>query len=167
MKLDYVFPNELSNRNEVAIPNKVWALDLTTLNQKIISKPECCIKLLVIQDLSVREVLAYKLFLVRNSGSIKPRYIIRILSDLLKTRKVREELIIHTDRGSEFTSYAYFSFIKSNKLLIGSMSKVANPTDNAVVERLFRTLKSQLIRTYVYLEPLILYIKLTFILKER
>ena len=140
----YVFPNELNSRNQVALPNTVWAMDLTVLKQKIKRKEQFNLKLLVIMDFATREIITSKIFLVKDQGSIRAKYVVRELKRLVEQKNISDEIIIHSDRGSEFTSKEYTTYIKSNAFLIGSMSNVATPTDNAVVERSFRTLKSQL-----------------------
>lgn len=52
--------------------------------------------------------------------------------------------MIHTDQGTQFTSKAYFEFIKNHQFIIGSMTAVGQPQENPVIERMFRTFKHQL-----------------------
>lgn len=63
--------------------------------------------------------------------------------------KIKNELILHTDRGAEFLSKEYHKFIQSNNKLIGSMSNLSTPTDNSPIERFFRTFKNQLNEEFV------------------
>lgn len=52
-------------------------------------------------------------------------------------------LIIHTDRGTQFTTKEYRDFVeKYNDLFEPSMSRKGVPTDNAVMERFNQTFKS-------------------------
>jgi integrase len=54
----------------------------------------------------------------------------------------RTPVIIHTDRGTQFSSKKYSEFTKKyKKFFIPSMSRAATPTDNPVAERLMRTFK--------------------------
>jgi putative transposase len=54
----------------------------------------------------------------------------------------RTPVIIHTDRGTQFSSKKYREFTKRyKKFFILSMSRAARPTDNPVAERLMRTFK--------------------------
>ncbi|PID15012.1 hypothetical protein CSV63_09460 [Sporosarcina sp. P34] len=51
-------------------------------------------------------------------------------------------MIVHSDQGSVYTSYAYQACIKSNDL-ISSMSRRGNCWDNAVIESFHSSLKSE------------------------
>jgi hypothetical protein len=63
--------NELNNRNDVAVPNKVWGIDLTTLKQNIIRKPQYVVKLIIIVDFAAKNIIAHKLFLVKNHVALR------------------------------------------------------------------------------------------------
>jgi putative transposase len=52
-------------------------------------------------------------------------------------------LMIHTDRGSQYTSRRFQAIVKSHGVVI-SMSRRGNPYDNAVMESFYKTLKSEL-----------------------
>ena len=55
----------------------------------------------------------------------------------------KQKLIIHTDRGTQFSSKAYNTFTKKyKKYFIPSMSRENTPTDNSVAERFMRTFKN-------------------------
>ncbi len=95
-----------------------------------------------------------KPFVSKGSGGIRSKYITREFRRLLEERQVRDQLLIHSDRGSEFTSLEYRSLFEKNPLLIGSMSCANTPypkgvpllrreRDNAVAERWVRTVKNQ------------------------
>ena len=73
---------------------------------------------------------------------------IRRIESTLKQRRIVEEeneepkLIIHTDRGTQFSSDNYFQFTnKFKKRFRPSMSPMASPTHNAVIERFIGTFK--------------------------
>ena len=51
-------------------------------------------------------------------------------------RKLRQEVMIHSDQGSQFSSSDWQSFLKANNL-ISSMSRRGNCHDNAVAESFF------------------------------
>lgn len=69
--------------------------------------------------------------------------------------KPRRELIIHTDRGSQFTSETYNQFIKQQEeFILPSMSRVNKPKYNTVVERFIRTLKEHKINDRTLQEEL-------------
>ena len=60
-------------------------------------------------------------------------------------RKPKQEVMIHSDQGSQFSSGDWQSFLKANNLL-GSMSRRGNCHDNAVAESFFQLLKRERIR---------------------
>jgi len=69
--------------------------------------------------------------------------------------KPRRELIIHTDRGSQFIGKAYNNFIKEKEgFILPSMSRKASPKDNAVIERFMRTFKEHKINDKTFQEEL-------------
>ena len=54
----------------------------------------------------------------------------------------RTRVILHTDRGTQFSSVCYNNFIKRFEQFVEpSMSRDNTPTDNAVAERFMRTFK--------------------------
>lgn len=59
-------------------------------------------------------------------------------------RRFPGQVIIHSDRGSQYCSHAYLQLLKDNKLN-GSMSGKGNCYDNAAMESFFHTLKVALV----------------------
>ena len=57
--------------------------------------------------------------------------------------------ILHSDRGSQFTSERFVNFCSENSI-IQSMSKPGCPYDNSPMERYFNTLKAELINLHSY-----------------
>ncbi len=51
-------------------------------------------------------------------------------------RKLKQEVMIHSDQGSQFSSTDWRSLLKANNL-VGSMSRRGNCHDNAVAESFF------------------------------
>ena len=54
-------------------------------------------------------------------------------------------LVIHSDRGSQYSSYAFRALVALFGLT-GSMSRAGCPTDNALCERLIGTVKDHCVR---------------------
>lgn len=156
LKQNQYFPNELLNRNLVALPNKVWVMDLCQLKTLIETKYKTkkqgthCLKVFFVIDLGTREVILAKLYSVLNSGNVRSTYIVRQLTGLIQRRGIQgsenAQLILHSDRGSEFTSKEYKALFSQFPQCIASMSAAATPTDNSVAERFVRTLKQQVIK---------------------
>lgn len=71
---------------------------------------------------------------------------IRRIEATLKERRIvsikEPKLIVHSDRGTQFSSKAYLQFTeKCRENFTPSMSPMCSPTHNAVVERFIRTFK--------------------------
>ena len=64
-------------------------------------------------------------------------------------RKPKSKVIIHSDQGSQFTSFEWQGFLKTHNLE-ASMSRRGNCYDNAVAESFFHLLKSERIRRKIY-----------------
>ena len=62
----------------------------------------------------------------------------------LKQRKLYYNLLLHSDRGSQYASELYQTLLGRNGILC-SMSGKGNCWDNAVMESFYRTLKVELI----------------------
>ena len=64
-------------------------------------------------------------------------------------RKPRQEVMINSDQGSQYSSSDWQSFLRANNL-IGSMSRRGNCHDNAVAESFFQLLKRERIKRKIY-----------------
>jgi putative transposase len=64
-------------------------------------------------------------------------------------RKPKSEVMVHSDQGSQYTSYEWQSFLKEHGLE-GSMSRRGNCHDNAVAESFFQLLKRERIKKRIY-----------------
>lgn len=69
-------------------------------------------------------------------------------------RKPKNEVLIHSDQGPQFTSIDWASFLKHHNLVHSparqAMSRRGNYHDNAVAESFFNLLKRESIRRKVY-----------------
>ena len=65
-------------------------------------------------------------------------------------RQPKETVMVHSDQGSQFSSYDWQDFLKAHNLT-QSMSRRGNCHDNAVAESFFQLLKRERIRRKVYL----------------
>lgn len=84
--------------------------------------------------------------------------IVKKLQKLFKKRlpiRPRREVILHTDRGTQFTSKAYNEFIFSQEgFICPSISRANTPKDNAVTERFMRTFKEHKINNKTFQQEL-------------
>ncbi|WP_214755864.1 DDE-type integrase/transposase/recombinase, partial [Exiguobacterium sp. J14376] len=89
-----------------------------------------------IMDLFNNEIIAYKLY-----DHQQTPLVIDTLKIALENRNHPEGVIIHSDQGSVYTSYAFQNFVQKNHLT-SSMSRRGNCWDNAVIESFHSNLKS-------------------------
>ena len=76
---------------------------------------------------------------------------IKTLDTAIGNNKIKDQLIIHSDRGSQFNSKLYVEYINNHKYFIGSQTAGAPSWENPVIERMFRTFKSLLKELKIYL----------------
>jgi putative transposase len=129
----------LERRFNVTEPSKVWITDITYIRTY-----EGWLFLAVVLDLFSHQVIGW---------SMRPQMTSDLAIDaLLMTvwrRKPKQEVMIHSDQGSQFSSDDWQSFLKANNLL-GGMSRRGNCHDNAVAESFFQLLKRERIRRKIY-----------------
>lgn len=126
-----VVPNIL-NRNFIASrPNEKWVTDITYLPYG-----STMLYLSTITDLYNNEIVAYK---IGTSQDIK-----LVLDILMAAVEIRKPvgLLLHSDQGSVYTSYAYQNLAKE-KGITTSMSRKGKCHDNAVIESFHSSLKSE------------------------
>lgn len=93
--------------------------------------------LATILDLYNNEIIAYKLY-----DHQQTPLVMDVLKEALKVRNYPKGVIVHSDQGSVYTSYAYQNLIKERNL-VGSMSRRGNCWDNAVIESFHSNLKTE------------------------
>jgi putative transposase len=64
-------------------------------------------------------------------------------------RQPQQTVIVHSDQGSQFSSYDWQDFLKAHNLQ-ASMSRRGNGHDNALAKSFFQLLKRERIRRRVY-----------------
>jgi putative transposase len=60
-----------------------------------------------------------------------------------------QEVIVHSDQDSQFSSYDWQDFLKKHQM-VGSISRRGNCHDNAVAESFFQLLKRERIKRRIY-----------------
>lgn len=81
--------------------------------------------------------MAYKLY-----DHQQTPLVMDVLKAALEARDFPEGVIVHSDQGSVYTSYAYQNYVKKMNL-VGSMSRRGNCWDNAVIESFHSNLKTE------------------------
>ena len=127
-----VAPNLLDRQFDVETPNTAWGGDITYL-----WTDEGWLYLAVIIDLFSRRVVGWSL-----SSRMKVDLVRDALLMAIWRRKPGRGLIHHSDRGSQYACHEYQDILEDHGI-IPSMSRKGDCWDNAVIERFFRSLKSE------------------------
>ncbi|PMH73451.1 transposase [Vibrio cyclitrophicus] len=130
-----VAPNLLAQDFNATAPNQKWAGDIT-----YVATSEGWLYLAVIIDLYSRQVIGWSMN-TRMTASL----VCDALSMALFRRGFPEQVITHSDRGSQYCSKDYRDLI-SNYNLRKSMSRKGNCWDNACVESFFHSMKVEAIQ---------------------
>jgi putative transposase len=110
-------------------PNQVWAVDIT-----YIPMPKGFMYLVAIMDLYSRYIVGWSL-----SNTMEAQWVVNTLEKAIS--RYGKPDIINSDQGSQFTSDVYIGYMKSLKTVKISMDGKGRATDNAFIERFFRTIK--------------------------
>lgn len=138
---DHIAPNHLERQFDVHRPNLAWAGDIT-----YIPTQRGWLYLAVVIDLFARRVVGWAF-----SDSPNTQLVMRALRLALPRRSNGEGLLFHSDQGCQYTSHAFRDYLQEQGI-VQSMSRRGNCWDNAVVERFFRSLKTERIRGEAYVD---------------
>jgi putative transposase len=130
-----VAPNLLEQNFSADAPNQKWVGDITYLLTN-----EGWLYLAVIIDLYSRAVIGWSM-----NSRMTAELTCKALQMALLRRGRPKNVIVHSDRGSQYCSTAYRNLIAKHQL-IQSMSRKGNCWDNAVAESFFHTLKVELLK---------------------
>lgn len=130
-----VFPNIVKQNFNVAERNTVWCTDFTYIRMANGKMRYNC----TVLDLAKREAVA-----TVNSKWINTDLAIKALSKAIEREKPENGLILHSDQGVQFTSWAFTEYCKQQGI-VQSMSKAGCPYDNAPMERFYKSFKTELI----------------------
>ena len=127
-----VADNILGQQFNQSQPNQVWAGDVTYLRTA-----EGWMYLAIVMDLYSRKIIGWSVNKRMTVSLVK-----KAMSMAINTRQPCNELMFHSDRGSQYTSKD-FQALLSNNSIVPSMSGKGACWDNAVVERFFGSLKHE------------------------
>ena len=129
-----VAPNIIDQDFAADGPNQKWGVDISYVWTR-----EGWLYLAVVIDLFSLRVVGWAV-----GDRLHRRLAIAALQTALTMRRPPEGLIHHSDRGSQYCSIDYQAVLRRHGIRI-SMSGKGNCYDNAMVETLFKTLKSALV----------------------
>ena len=125
-----VAPNLLEQNFYASKPNEKWVSDITYIETR-----EGWLYLAVVLDLYSRLVVGWAM-----SDRMGKQLVIDALKMALWRRKMPREVIVHSDRGSQYCSHTYQRLLKKHGLVC-SMSKKGDCYDNAAMESWNHSLK--------------------------
>jgi putative transposase len=126
-----VYPNLVRQMTLTGI-DQLWRADITYVRLEVEF-----VYLAVILDAYSRRVIGWEL-----DGTLEDSLTLAALRMALSRRTVTPELVHHSDRGVQYASGDYTQLLKDHHIQI-SMSRKANPWDNAACESFMKTLKSE------------------------
>lgn len=134
-----IAPNRLQREFTVDQPNRVWVTDITYIRTW-----QGWLYLAAVMDLYARNIVGW---------SMKPTLARELVLDALMMavwrRRPQQNVLVHSDQGTQFGSDDWVRFCRSNNLE-PSMSRRGNCWDNAVAESFFSSLKKERIRKRIY-----------------
>jgi transposase InsO family protein len=128
-----IAPNRLPGL-AVQGPGQVWVTDATGL-----LTGQGWLYLVAVLDVCSRRVVGWAM-----SSLLDAPLVIAALGMALRQRRPAGQLILHSDRGSQFASAAYREMLARHGVL-ASMSRKGNCYDNAFIESFWSSLKYELI----------------------
>ncbi len=133
-----VFLN-LASRMKLTGMNQLWVADITYIRLKAEF-----VYLAVILDAFSRKVVGWEL-----DRTLASRLPMAALECAIKERQPPPGLVHHSDRGVQYASGDYVAILRKRQM-IPSMSRPANPYDNASCESFMKTLKREEIHVNDY-----------------
>ncbi|MBV1758122.1 MAG: IS3 family transposase [Dethiosulfatibacter sp.] len=135
-KAIHIYRNQLKGDFSAFYKNLKWSIDITKIDTD-----EGRYYLYVIIDLYDRYIVHFKFHKSQKTYLVK-----RMIQEALDLESIDGSIpiLIHSDQGVQFSSQQYHQFVKRNNIN-ASMSNKGTPTDNAVIESFFATLKLECI----------------------
>ena len=129
----------LASRMKLTGINQLWVADITYIRLR-----REFVFLAVILDGFSRKVVGWEL-----DRTLAARLPLAALEKAIAERKPLPGVVHHSDRGVQYASGAYLGILRKHDM-IPSMSRPANPYDNASCESFMKTLKREEIYTSEY-----------------
>jgi putative transposase len=129
-----VADNLLDRQFDPASPNESWVADIT-----YIATREGWLYLAAVEDLYSRMVVGWSM-----AEHMESRLVVDALEMAVRRRLPNEELLAHSDRGSQYASEHYQDLLARHGIEC-SMSRRGDCWDNAPMESFFASLKKELV----------------------
>jgi len=134
-----VVPNRLNQNFSVTRANEAWVTDITYIRTW-----QGWLYLAAVLDLYSRKVVGWSM-----KPTLEKELVLNAVLMAVWRRKPKNQVVIHSDQGSQYSSEEWDRFCQQNNLAL-SMSRRGNCYDNAVAESFFSSLKKERIRKRIY-----------------
>jgi putative transposase len=138
--LSRIAPNVINQNFNVDFANKVWVTDITYVPTK-----EGWLYVSTVLDLYSRKIVGLSM-----GARADAALVLDSLNQAIIHRRPLKGLILHSDRGCQYTSDAYINNAQIHEFIL-SMSAKGNCYDNAAMETFFHTLKTEHVFFNIYL----------------
>lgn len=128
-------PNILDRDFSAPRPNQKWVSDVSFIETR-----EGWLYLATVMDLYSRKIVGWSMSKRNTITLIK-----NALQMALDQRGTVKGLVLHSDRGVQYSSSEYQGFLRENGLVC-SMSRKGNCWDNAAMESFYHSLKTEWVR---------------------
>ncbi len=132
-------PNRLQQQFTIDQPDRAWVTDITYIRTY-----EGWLYLAVVMDLYSRKIIGWSM-----KATLAKEIVLDAILMAVWRRNPQQEVIIHSDQGSQYSSDEWYRFCASHNLM-PSMSRRGNCYDNAAAESFFSSLKKEKIRRYIF-----------------
>ena len=132
-------PNLLDRQFQAALPDHVLTSDIT-----YVATNEGWLFVATVLDLCTRKIVGLAM-----RSDMTAELVITALEAAIARRDLKPGMILHSDRGVQYSSDAYRSIIARHGFR-QSMSRKGNCWDNAPMESFFKTMKAELIYPQKY-----------------
>lgn len=126
----YIEENIIAGDFKASKKNQKWVIDITYIIHE-----NQAVYLSTILDLYNRDIVAY---------IISKRNDVKLVKDTLEQALIKEKdvhgVILNSDHGFQYTSYQYRVLCEDNGITI-SMNRKGMPSDNALIENFYSSLK--------------------------
>lgn len=128
-----IAPNRLQRDFTAQRPNEKWVADLT-----YIATAEGWLYLALVLDVFSRKVVGWALDERMDTALVERA----LRMALCQRHPTKGQLLHHSDRGSQYASFSYQQHLATAHITV-SMSRAADPYDNALMESCIGTLKTE------------------------
>lgn len=135
-----VAANLLDRQFAADFPDRKWCCDIT-----YVATGEGPLYLAAVIDCCTRRIIGWAM-----ADHLRAELCIDALEMAVQRRRPPAGLLHHSDRGVQYASEAYRSFLQRHGL-VASMSRTGNCYDNALMESFFGTFKTELVYQENYL----------------